>query len=620
MVRAVLIALACVAAPARASLELNDLAQLSLERLSDVVVTSVSRHDQSLASAPASVYVITAEDIRRSGATTLPEALRLAPNLLVARADVNRYAISAEGFNSTLANRMLVMIDGRIVYSPLYSGVFWEVQDVMLPDVDRIEVISGPASSLWGPNAVNGVINVITRSAADTQGTLADVGGGDRQREAAARYGGRIGKDAYYRIYAKTQHFTHGEDAAGATFTDASERTQGGFRADWGAPENGSTLQGDLYTNTIDQAIGGARDLAGGNLVARRNRLYRDGSSWRLLAYYDHVERSQPDAIWENLDTADIDFQYGLAPLGPHRPMWGASYSHSRDWLVNLVPSVLAFIPASRDLDNYHLFVHDDWQLRPDLALTLGVRAEHNDYTGLEWLPRARLAWTPRPDHLLWAGISRTVRAPSRLDRELYIPGTPPYTLQGGAFVSAVAQVLQIGYRAQPTARLTYSATLSYYRNNKLRSFAPGSSLSNQFEGNVKSLEAWSSYRLRAWWRLDAGWLELREHLNPEPGTPPGVIEAVRGNDPHRQVMLRSFMDFGDYEFDILTRYVSELPNPQVPAYAAVDARLGWTASRRLQLSLLIRNLFDPWHPEWEASGNREELPRSVFLEARWGT
>jgi iron complex outermembrane receptor protein len=608
------------AATAHPSLELHDLATLSLDQLSNIVVTTVSRHEQSLGSAAASIYVITANDIRRSGATTLPEALRLAPNLVVARADVNQYAISAGGFNNTLANRMLVMIDGRIVYSPLYSGVFWEVQDLMLQDVERIEVISGPGSALWSPNAVNGVINVITRRADDTQGTLADIGIGNRSRQAAARYGGRFGEDGYYRVYGKTQHFNQGKQADGTAVDDASERSQGGFRLDWGDADNGTTVQGDLYTNTIDQPVGGARDLAGGNLIARRNRLYDDGASWRLETYYDHVERSQPGLIWENLDTLNLDFQYGLAPLAAHRVLWGASYSHSRDWLVNLAPAVLAFVPASRNLDNYHILLQDEWQLRPRLALTLGVKGEHNDYTGMEWLPTARLAWNFTPDHLLWAALSRAVRAPSRIDREVYVPGTPPYLLAGGSsFQSEVAEVYQLGYRAQPTPRLSYSASVYYYSNDRLRSLVPGGPFINQFEGDVKGLEAWGSYQATPHWRLDAGWLELRENLHPAPGSPPDVEEAILSNDPRRQITLRSMMDIsGGYELDIMARYVGELPNPQVPAYSAVDARLGWLASRHLRLSLLLQNLFDPSHPEWGAEGTREEFPRSIFLEAEW--
>jgi iron complex outermembrane receptor protein len=607
------------AAAAHPSLELPDLATLSLDQLSNIVVTTVSRHEESLGSAAASIYVITAEDIRRSGATTLPEALRLAPNLLVARADVNQYAISAGGFNNVLANRMLVMIDGRIVYSPLYSGVFWEVQDVLLQDVERIEVISGPGSALWSPNAVNGVINVITRRANDTQGTLAEIGGGNRSRQAEARYGGRIGEDGYYRVYGKTQHFAHGKHADGTAVDDASERSQGGFRLDWGDADNGTTVQGDLYTNSIDQLVGGARDLAGGNLIARRNRLYADGASWRLETYYDHVERSQPGLIWENLDTVDVDFQYGLAPLAAHNLMWGASYSHSRDWLVNLAPAVLAFIPASRNLDNYHIFLRDEWQLLPRLALTLGIKGEHNDYTGMEWLPTARLAWSFAQDHLLWAALSRAVRAPSRIDREVYVPGTPPFLLTGGSFQSEVADVYQLGYRAQPTPRLSYSASVYYYSNDRLRSLVPGGPFTNQFEGDMEGFQAWGSYQATANWRLDAGWLELRENLHPAPGSPANLEEAILSNDPRRQIILRSMMDIGSsYELDIMARYVGELPDPQVPAYTAVDARLGWLASRSLRLSLLLQNLFDPSHPEWGAAGTREEIPRSIFLKAEW--
>src|SRR3569623_3117948 len=277
---AYVVAMACAHAITSAaafgkSADVRDFADLSLEQLSNIVVTSVSKREQPLGTAAASVYVISADDIRRSGVTSLPEALRLAPNLQIARTDANQYAISSRGFNNPIADRMLVLIDGRTVYSPLFSGVFWDVQDVMLEDVERIEVISGPGATLWGANAVNGVIKVITRRASDTQGTLVALGSGSQQREAVARYAGGFGDDGYFRVYGKALNRDNSERADGSAFADASERTQAGFRAEWNDAR--FTAQGDAYKTNIDQPIGGSRNLAGANLLGRWSEERDDG-------------------------------------------------------------------------------------------------------------------------------------------------------------------------------------------------------------------------------------------------------------------------------------------------------------------------------------------------------
>jgi iron complex outermembrane receptor protein len=608
-----------VAAPLHAA---NDLAELSLEQLSNIVVTSVSRREEPLGAAAASVYVITGEDIRRSGATTLPEALRLAPNLQVARADANQYAISARGFNNTLANRLLVLIDGRIVYSPLFSGVFWEVQDVVLEDVLRIEVISGPGGTLWGANAVSGVINVITRPAADTQGLLVAAGAGNRQRGGTTRYGGTFGTDGHYRVYGKYFDEDATRRADRVPLVDDGSRGQAGFRADWGTARRGFTVQGDAYRTDIAQPVGGSRNLGGANLLARWSESRENGSNVQAQAYYDRVERDQPGSIREELDILNAEFQHGFDATKANRVLWGAGYRYARDSIENLSPG-LAFIPASRNLSWYNAFAQDEWRLRADLALTLGVKVEHNDYSGYEWLPNARLAWRVTPERLLWSAVSRVARAPSRIDRELFVPARPPFALAGGPdFKSEVSNVLEIGYRAQESRALSYSVTAFRHEHQRLRSIElrPGGSvLENRMEGSTTGVEAWGTYRATAWWRLDAGWVELRQALRPGPGSTSTATAAGLGNDPNRWITLRSAFDVTPrHEIDILARYVSELPNPQVPAYTAVDARFGWTVSKELQLSLLLQNLFDRSHPEWGAAANRAEFGRGVFLKVLW--
>ncbi len=385
--------LACAAPTQLAAVpQLKDLVELSFEQLSTLTVSSVARREQRLSDAPAAVFVITNEDIRRSGATSLPEALRLAPNLQVARDDANQYAITARGFNNVLANKLLVMVDGRTVYSPLFSGVFWDAQQVMLEDVERIEVISGPGATLWGANAVNGVINVITRRAADTQGGLVAAGAGNREAATSLRWGGRFGNDGHYRVYGTWLDRDNTELANGTSVRDASKAGQLGFRADWGTSSSSFTLQGDAYRTDVEQLPGGSRDLAGGNVLARWSRMLQDESSLRLQAYYDRVERNQPGAIRERLDTWDLDAQYGFGFGARQRMLLGGGYRYMHDEITNLGPA-LAFRPASDNLHRAHVFAQDEIALTEALDLTLGLKLEHNNFPGWEPMPTARLAW-----------------------------------------------------------------------------------------------------------------------------------------------------------------------------------------------------------------------------------
>ena len=546
--------------------------------------------------------------------------MRLAPNLAVARADATQYVISARGFANVLANRMLVLIDGRIVYSPLFSGVFWEAQDVMLEDVERIEVISGPGATLWGANAVNGVINVITRSASETQGMLVAAGAGNRERGGATRYGGTLGADGHYRVYAKYFDRNHTERANGLGIADESGRGQAGFRADWRTATRSVTVQGDVYDGNIQQATGGSRDLGGGNFSARWIQQMAGGSTVQALAYYDRVERDQPGSIRESLDIFNVEVQQSVALGARNQVVWGGAYRHAGEDLQNLAPAALGFVPESRDLAWYSGFVQNEWRLRPDLALTVGVKAEHNEYTGLEWLPSARVAWAPDSARLLWGAASRAVRAPSRIDRELFIPARPPFLVAGGPnFVSEVSRVYEVGYRAQVNPRLSYALTAFYHDHDRVRSLEPviGATFENRIEGSTKGVEAWGSWRAAANWRLDAGWVELRQDLRPEPGSRSAT--ASLGNDPRRSIKLRSALDLTPrHELDVMLRYVSALPSPAVPSYVAVDARLGWRVSKQLALSLLLQNLFDPQHPEWGAAAARAEYQRGIFFNLLW--
>ena len=596
------------------------LADLTLEQLSNIVVTLVSRRNESLSDAAASVYVISSDDIRRAGVTSLPEALRLAPNLQVARADANQYAITARGFNSVLANKMLVMIDGRTVYSPLFSGVFWEAQDLLLDDIDRIEVVSGPGGTLWGINAVNGIIHVITRSGEDTRGGLAKGGVGTEDRIGALRYGGRVG-GADVRAYTQYREKENTEQEDGTELTDASDRIQAGFRADWAAESRTITIQGDAYRSRIDQPVE-QREIRGANVLGRWTKNLDDDQTLRVQAYYDYSERDQPGAINEVLGTYDIELQHGFRPAKKHNVLWGGGFRYQNDRVENRTPA-LAFRPASRILRAGSVFAQNDVSLRENLILTLGLKLEYNDYTEFEYLPNVRASWKPEASRLVWAAWSRAVRAPSRVDREFVSPASPPHIFLAGGpdFDSEVAHVYEVGYRDQITPSISFSLTGFHHDYGGLRSLEPspaGPVFDNGIEGRVTGVETWASYRTGQSLRLSGGFVYQDENLEVTPGYVAIGGTALLGNDPNHWWMLRSSLTvLRDVELDAILRYVGSLPQPPVPSYAAVDARLGWTLDAQAEIAVRARNLFDEHHPEWGAPAGRPELERAVFAEIK---
>src|SRR6267378_752343 len=420
-----------VAAQRRDSLDA--LKRLTLDQLMNIEVVSVAGRPERLSETASAIQVITQDDIRASGATSLPEALRLASNLQVAQLDSRQWAISARGFNSTTANKLLVLIDGRTVYTPLFSGVFWDEQEVSLTDIDRIEVISGPGATLWGANAVNGVINVITKDAKDTPGVALSGGGGTELRGfGTARYGGQVGSAARYRIYAT--RFARDPSAlpSGQDAVDDWHLGQGGFRADWDASTiTHVTLQGDLYDGRIGQPSAGDITVSGGNVMAKWSRTISETSGLTAQLYYDRTNRDIPGTFGEDLDTYDVDLQHQTRLGARHDLVWGLGYRLINDRITNT--PALAFLPAHVARQWFTGFVQDEIALVPDrLHLALGTKIEHNDYTGFEIQPSGRVNWTLSPAATLWAAVSRAVRTPSRVDRELYAPGQPPYFLAGG--------------------------------------------------------------------------------------------------------------------------------------------------------------------------------------------
>ena len=608
----------------------EDIAELTLEELANIQVTSVSKRSESLSDAAASIFVITGSDIRRAGATSLPEALRLAPNLQVARVDARNYAVTARGFSSPFENKLLVLIDGRTVYSPLFSGVFWDVQDVVLDDVERIEVISGPGATLWGANAVNGVINIITKSSAATQGALLATTLGKDARDGAVRYGGRVG-DGHYRAYAKHAENDDTHTATGATSATGWHRDQAGFRTDWGNTAQGLTVQGDVYDARLRQANTRDIEVAGANLLGRVANTFADGSAATVQLYWDHTERDQPNAFRERLDTFDLQLQHAVRLQGNHHVVWGGGYRLGHDRVEN--GPAFGFLPGTLNLRWANLFAQDEIALRNDLRLTAGLKVEDNNYTGVEVLPTLRLAWNPRPASLLWTSLSRAVRAPSRIDRDFYSPiqprivnGVPQYAVAGGpGFDAETAKVFELGYRAQPSTSLSYSTTLFFSRYDRLRTLepnpsGPGAVFENRADGLTRGIEAWATWQAADAWRLSAGGVVQRVGTTLQPGSRDASgTTGLATSDPTHYWQVRSSYDLGAHqEFDVTLRHVGALPRPVVPAYTAVDARWGWRVRPGVELSIIGQNVFDPRHAESGSPATRSEYERALAVRVVW--
>ena len=603
----------------------RDIAELSLEELSGLEVTSVSRRGEPLGAAPASIYVITADAIRRSGVTSLPEALRLAPNLQVARIDATQYAISARGFNNAIGNKLLVLIDGRTVYTPFFSGVFWDQQDVLLDDVERIEVISGPGATLWGANAVNGVINILTRSSGDTQGTLVAAGAGTGERGLSLRHGVALGENGHLRVYGKTTRVKATETAAGRALPDANERHQAGLRADWVMGSDTLTLQGDAYRTRAEHrgVVLGTQitpiEGSGANLLGRWTRRLGAAGELRVQAYVDHMEREDALLYRPTVDLADLEVQHAFTQ-GGHKLVWGGGYRRAQDKLERGL--FFGFVPERQTLSWGNLFVQDDVALTDTLNLTLGLKLEHNDFTGLEHLPNLRLAWRAMPQQLVWTALSRAVRAPARLDRDIRLPPTPPYIIAGGPdFRSEVVNVFELGWRGQFTAGWSGSATafLSDWKYLRSGQTPPNAQVQNMIEGQTYGLEAWANWQVLPAWRMSGGLTTLHKHLRLRAGSTDPVGPPNLGDDPSFQWSLRSaYTPVEGQELELSLRRVASLPQAAVPAYTAFDARYGWRVTRGLELALVGQNLLDAEHAEFGAAPGRSEIERSIGVWLRW--
>ncbi len=643
---------ACAACEAAAQQDTSSLLDLSIEELSNLRVTSASRVEESLRDAAAAVFVITADDIRRSGVTSIPEALRLAPGVEVARQGTHSWSISIRGFNSDITNKLLVLIDGRSVYSPLFAGVFWDVQDTLLEDIDRIEVISGPGGALWGANAVNGVINIITRSARGTGGGFAEVLGGDQdQLIAGLRYGGTIGEDIAGRFYLK-----YADRDAGGSSLDALQLAQGGFRLDWGSEDADLfTVQGDLYDGrepgefrgpfTLGTVPAGTFrdkvDLEGANLLTRWKRKFGEDSDLSLQVYYDHTGRNIPGTYDESRDTFDVDFQHHSRIGERNDFLWGAGFRNTSDSIGNTL--FATFTPDHRVDQTFSLFVQDRITLQSDkLFLTVGSKFEDNDYTGSEVQPSLRFAWHVNEQQTFWAAASRAVRIPSRLDADLQL--TAPITVPGipfplyinvngnHDFKSEELLAYEAGYRIQSRENLSFDIAAFRNEYDRLQTTEPEppifvlvpplpyiilpNALANGMEGHSTGGTFVANWQPAASWRLRFQYAYLDLELQNKPTSQDASSTRIAGNSPRHQVAIHSFLDLPhDLSLYAGLRYVDELPNQGTDSYTAVDANLGWRPRNNLRAFIAVQNLTDDGHVEFGAAN---EIERTAYLKIVW--
>jgi iron complex outermembrane recepter protein len=596
-------------------------------------VTSVSRRPQTLAGAASAIQVITAEDIRRSGSTQLPEALRLASNLEVAQINSRQWAISARGLNTTTANQLLVLMDGRSLYTPRVAGVLWDVQETPLEDVERVEVISGPGATLWGANAVNGVINITTRDARDTQGLFVEGGwGNELRRFASVRYGHMLPTGLGYRVYAKYVDRDNTALSGGADAANEWHLSQAGFRADGELSGAGTfTLQGDLYGARFAQTTAADIEASGANVLGRWSHAVSDRSDFKLQVFYDYTHRSTPGSIIEALNTYDVDFQHRFLWCDSHDTVWGIAYRLYDNHIRNTAGQ--AYVPADTRRETFSGFVQDEIALLDDAVhVTLGTKIEHNEYTGVELQPSVRAAWALNPHQTLWAAISRAVRTPARVDRELFLPGSPPFFRVGNPdYDSEELLAYEIGYRMQPHASLSVSLATFYNEYERLRSvervnppaFFPTTTGNGQ-KGESYGAELTADYRPSSWWRVRLGYTELRVRIRPDSGSTDRSFGSNESHDPERWITVRPSLDLPrDWQADATYRYVSRIENDGVPGYSELDVRLAWQPLARLELSIVGQSLLNKRHAEF---GNvspitaltRREIERGVYGKVVW--
>ncbi len=640
----------------------SDLTLFSIEDLMEMEIVSLVKTTQKISDIPAAVFVITQEDIRRSGVTSIPEALRMVPGFQVAKIDANTWAVTSRGFNDLFGEKLLILIDGRSIYSPLLSGTIWD-EDVFLEDVERIEVIRGPGAALWGANAVNGIINIVTKHSRDTQGALVTGGAGNEEKGfGGVRAGSDFAGNGFYRVYAKYFNrddsvFSSGEDAA-----DEWERWQAGFRLDWEKNDKDTLVfHGDVYTTdsggtTETPVLGPAlsevtdfkTDVKGWNVLARWDHKLSPTSDTTTQIFFNRSDRKEIyfDAVQE---TFDIDFQHHFTLGRRNDFLWGLGYRLYQDKIDNSFR--VSFDPDSRTNRLLSAFVQDRITLREDRwYLTLGSKFEHNDYTGFEIQPNARLLWKPREDISLWASISRAVRTPGRLDSDSrinfivlpYASPPPNYNLislfGNDDLESEELIAYEAGFRYQITPGLSLDITGFYNKYDNLITLDVGTpypeispaplhlvtplTIVDKMKGETYGVEIAASWNPWDFWKLAAAYSYLQIYLHNDGSVPDALfnVEGFEGNSPHHQLSLQSRMDlFDNFELDLWLRYVDNLPNMGIPSYVTLDARIGWHISDNLELSLNGQNLFDNRHPEGTTYYNEPaQVERGFYGKLTW--
>jgi iron complex outermembrane receptor protein len=555
----------------------------------------------------------------------------MAPNLQVARVNAYEYAITSRGFNNRVGNKLLVMLDGRTLYTPMFSGVFWEMQDTNLEDIERIEVISGPGGTLWGANAVNGVINIITRNASQTRSTLVSATAGKFERGATLRTGGRIGERLDWRVFAKTSEWDHTFLPTGAAGVDAFDRQQVGFRADYSGEGQQLSLQGDtMRAESQHRGFAGALaippvKLESSNLQGNWTRQLDSGSELNVQAYYTYNMRDEFVLFSPESSIYDLEANHHFTLAGSnsmtHDVLWGGGMRHATD---DVEPGVFSiYIPDNRELDWQNLYAQDEIRFGK-LRVTPGIKLEWNDFTGMEHLPSVNLAWE-EDSYLLWSSWSRVIRAPSRFDRDVYFPEKAPFIIAGGPnFRAEVAHVLEAGVRTQPTDSLSYAVTLFHYNWDRLRSATAlpfPLYLVNNIEGESYGVEAWATWQLTSKLQVRGGFNTLEKNLSfgTDPPDTAGVNNPTLHNDPDYQWLTRIRYDLkSNVQVDLQLRHVAELTVEPVPDYTELDLRLGWQPLDNVEISLAGSNLLHKRHAEYSPAASRNLISRSVVLGFRW--
>jgi iron complex outermembrane receptor protein len=638
----------------------SDLLDLDVEQLSrtdvvvpsfDVEVTSVGRQESTVGKSPAAVFVITQEMIRRSGVTTVADALRMAPGVQVAKINANQWAVSARGFNSRFANKLLVMVDGRSVYTPLFSGVYWDAQDLLLEDIERIEVIRGPGGTVWGANAVNGVISITTKSAEKTQGLMVLGGMGSEDRAIAGfRYGGSNGAGLDYRVYGKYFDRDSGF-VPGGSFDDWRQKRIG-FRADWkdGCDYDAFTLQGDYYegksgvTSDIPQVAppfgsqrrSGDNIISGGNILGRWTRTFDDDTNFALQFYYDRSDRLG-SSLDQRFDVLDVDFTHHFTLADSHHIVWGANYRHVSDQLGFPEP-FFALDPDHRRTNLEGVFVQDQFALSDAVDVTLGSKFEHNDFTGFEYQPSARALWKIDPKHVAWASASRAVRTPSRVNDDLRlqfgVSSAPPTFIRSFGSRQTESEILwayEVGFRSQPRDDFAWDVAAFYNDYEKLLIeiaapvIPPPPALiiptvtANGMTGEAYGVEFSGSYVVNPCWRLAGSYSFLQLQMHAAAAADNDSALEVEQTSPHNQVNLQSSWDlYCGWEFDLIGRYVDTIPQFGIDSYTSIDLRLGYRPNDCWEFSIVGQNLLDSDRVEYESNFLSSGVERGVYGQVIW--